>query len=363
MPSTTFASPRDPEPSQERIARVLERVRLNLNKSIARKIAKAFDEDPAAEFERVVQDALESYHRRLSTARETAERRQAVLEDVSNVMPPAPKKLRIYGHQTPTSKPVVTLELAPSVLAMLGKHNGTPTSDIPFLLQRRLPQLIDDGKCLFSGLSRMIVQLSDDIVVKLGPNIAQDEPSLLDYVSCHTSIPVPRALGLVTIGPTSYMFSTLVPGETLEKRWPDLMKDQKTSVCYQLNDMMSQLRRLPHLPSIPLGCLSSPHVCKHACMRVSVSAPDLQTIPQFHDFLTSRPARGISSGYLRWLRSLLRDDYRITLTHGDLHPRNIMVVEKPDGGVRVSGIIGLGDGWLVPGVLGDVQSTQHARRL
>lgn len=38
---------------------------------------------------------------------------------------------------------------------------------------------------------------------------------------------------------------------------------------------------------------------------------------------------------------MLRDDYGVVLTHGDLHPGNIMVADDAEcaGGVRVTGII------------------------
>ncbi|KAF8803983.1 kinase-like protein [Phlegmacium glaucopus] len=309
---------------------VLELVRLNLNKMLARKIVKTFEEDPSADFERVVQEILELYSRRLSTAKDTA-RRRMVLDD-----PPTPPKPRLGGNQLASAIPVVASQLEPSLLTML---DACPSAqDIPLLFRKRLPQLIDEGKSLFAGPGRMIVQLKDNIVVKFGPNI-QEEHSMLHYVAHHTSIPVPQSLGFVVIGDTSYMFTTFIPGETLERRWPTLTKDQKTFVCSRLNDIMSELRHVAHSASTPLGSLSVPHVCKDMRMTLSVSSPDLSAVSQFHDFLVSRPFRGVSMGYLRWLRSLLRDDYRITLTHGDFHPRNVMVVDEPNGDICVSGII------------------------
>ncbi|SJL02453.1 uncharacterized protein ARMOST_05780 [Armillaria ostoyae] len=36
---------------------------------------------------------------------------------------------------------------------------------------------------------------------------------------------------------------------------------------------------------------------------------------------------------------LMREDHRIVLTHGDFHPRNIIVTDEPDGVTTISGII------------------------
>lgn len=61
----------------ERIESVLKQIRRNLNKSLAKKIMKTFEDDPDSSFERVLDDALDSYHRRLANARKTAEQQHA----------------------------------------------------------------------------------------------------------------------------------------------------------------------------------------------------------------------------------------------------------------------------------------------
>ncbi len=43
--------------------------------------------------------------------------------------------------------------------------------------------------------------------------------------------------------------------------------------------------------------------------------------------------------YKNWLRSLLRVDHRIVFSHADFHPRNIMVIDGPDGVIELSGIL------------------------
>ncbi|EKM50098.1 uncharacterized protein PHACADRAFT_264634 [Phanerochaete carnosa HHB-10118-sp] len=71
----------------------------------------------------------------------------------------------------------------------------------------------------------------------------------------------------------------------------------------------------------------------------TASPPDLQSVAQFRDWLYSSIRPSISARYRRWLGSKFKDDHRVVLTHGDFHPRNIMVVDQPDGNVSVSGII------------------------
>ena len=57
----------------ERIESVLKQICRNLKKSPAKKIMKAFEDDPDSSFERVLDDALDLYHRRLANARKTVE--------------------------------------------------------------------------------------------------------------------------------------------------------------------------------------------------------------------------------------------------------------------------------------------------
>ena len=61
----------------ERIESVLKQICRNLNKSLAKKIMKAFEDDPDSSFERVLDDALDLYHRRLANARKTAEQQHS----------------------------------------------------------------------------------------------------------------------------------------------------------------------------------------------------------------------------------------------------------------------------------------------
>jgi hypothetical protein len=60
-------------PDDDVHTRILERVRLNLNKTLAKSIVKAFEDDPADNFEQVLERTLALYRTRLANARQTAE--------------------------------------------------------------------------------------------------------------------------------------------------------------------------------------------------------------------------------------------------------------------------------------------------
>lgn len=59
----------------ERFQSAVKQIRRNLNKSLAKKIAKSFEEDPDANFDCVLHDALDLYRCRMANARSTAEQR------------------------------------------------------------------------------------------------------------------------------------------------------------------------------------------------------------------------------------------------------------------------------------------------
>jgi predicted unusual protein kinase regulating ubiquinone biosynthesis (AarF/ABC1/UbiB family) len=49
--------------------------------------------------------------------------------------------------------------------------------------------------------------------------------------------------------------------------------------------------------------------------------------------------------YVRFVRSMLRENHRVVLTHSDLHPGNILAIsDKERGGIRVNG---LGEGQII----------------
>lgn len=186
----------------------------------------------------------------------------------------------------------------------------------------------------------MVIQLQSEVVVKIGDDLDHGECVLLEFVAQQApDVPIPKPLGSIVIENTTYLFMTSIPGATLEERWPGLSMDQKVSIRSQLNQIMSALRRVSYIPGDPLGSISTPHLCTDNRMRKRQSPHSLFTESDLNDFLVSHPFRRVSAGYARWIRSLLRNDHRIVLTHGDFHPRNIMVTENEHHGVVVSGII------------------------
>lgn len=200
--------------------------------------------------------------------------------------------------------------------------------------------LVLSGVTIWEGRSRAVVQIGEDVVVKIAQHLAHDEHGVLQFLEEHVpSIPAPRPLGLIIVGSTSFMFMTKIAGTTLETRWPTLSMDAKTHVRRVLDTHLKGLREL-ELPSCsPFGSPVGRRLCKDIRRDERVGASSIYSESQFNEFLVHSPTSRAAPSHKNWLRSMLRTDYRVVFTHADFHPRNIMVVDSPGGIIELSGIL------------------------
>ena len=137
---------------------------------------------------------------------------------------------------------------------------------------------------------------------------------------------------------------------TLESVWPDLTTAHKLSVQQQLKVIFARLRAEDfgaqggedprRFGSFETG------VCKDTRRNQRVSETPIATEAAFNEFLCRAPGRAVTA-WITMIYESLRADHRIVMTHGDLHPRNIMVSWEGGGegsvkaaeDVRVTAII------------------------
>ncbi|XP_006457083.1 hypothetical protein AGABI2DRAFT_78938 [Agaricus bisporus var. bisporus H97] len=182
--------------------------------------------------------------------------------------------------------------------------------------------------------------MGESVVVKIAQYLDHDEHPTLQFIEEHLpGTAAPRPLGLVTINSTSFLFMTRIPGITLETKWPSLSVEAKARIQNSLNETLLTLRQLELPPSSPFGSPVGQHLCKDIRRVKRQSTSLIYSEDQFNDFILHSPSSKAAPSYKDWLRSMMRCDHRIVFTHADLHPRNIMVVETPDGGVELTGII------------------------
>ncbi|GLB42219.1 putative phosphotransferase enzyme family protein [Lyophyllum shimeji] len=303
-----------------------------LNKTVLAKVSSALHHDPAADLTALLSDVSASYASKRRTASEPRPLTRKGGKD-----PRAHKEQR-HGSFAPPPTPKLIYPLAASALTALGLSERCSMSDMEFAL-KQLSHTLEGGETLHNLFGCQITCLDGRVVVKSGRNVDPAEHCLLAYLQKHCpSMRAPEPLGFVALGHQSYLFMSRIPGVTLHSRWPSMSDIQKESVCSQLDAMLSDLHSLSWTPGTPLGSLTAPHTCKDARLSTRTSGA-IHSESEFNDFLLRNPRKHISPSYMKWLRSCLVDDHRIVLSHGDLNPKNIILLDGKDESISVSGII------------------------
>ncbi|KKZ61650.1 hypothetical protein EMCG_03835 [[Emmonsia] crescens] len=236
-------------------------------------------------------------------------------------------------------QPEILQPLAPQVTALLQQYSYQGCKLTGHDICSALSGALKSGKVLWSHFARAVVQLDEQIIVKLGPNISLIDANMTAHIRKHSAdIPVPQPLGTLSLGGKVYSFMSLMEGRPLDKLWPDLSSTDKFSVRDQLDAILEKLRLLP-LPSKYLGGGNPPQCID--CRGWKRKSPEsMESEAQFNEFLLSGNSRPSMEPYVEFVRPMLRENHRIVLTHGDLHPRNILAInDKEGGGIRITGLI------------------------
>jgi aminoglycoside phosphotransferase (APT) family kinase protein len=196
-----------------------------------------------------------------------------------------------------------------------------------------------DADVLFSQSpgGRFVLRLSS-IVVKIGRDLEHAEPDILRLIEERVpTIPVPKGFGALKSDNISMMFYSSIDGDPLSSVWALLSEAEKLQIQQQLQAIFFALRGIA-FPSAPatLGFAGKVKDCR----RHIREATDLSSEEEFNDFLLGPLLPRISSQYRDCIRSKMKDDHRIVFTHGDLHPRNIMVARDTEAEtVTITGLL------------------------
>ena len=182
------------------------------------------------------------------------------------------------------------------------------------------------------------MKITADIVVKICKSDGMVDLLNIEHVRAHSSIykiPTPEPLGMLQNKNWFHLFMSFIPGISLENIWRKLDSEQKARVRQQLNAIFSNLRRLP-LPSKDgyLGA-GDPLRCKDTRRWIRESSSVVKDEHEFNDFLLSE--HHVKTAQVELIRPTFPAGHRIVMTHGDLHPRNILV--DNDDNLQITGII------------------------
>ncbi|KAL9109079.1 MAG: hypothetical protein Q9227_006170 [Pyrenula ochraceoflavens] len=307
-----------------------------LNRDALKSLEEILKETPATDLRPHLRDQMRIY-------------REECNKELEKLKPPEPQApdpdtaarwkrfLPMHGNLSiryPLSPRLATLLQEPSV----DLHNGHSSHPQHLTSRTTLFELIDKGEWIHELWSKAVVKISPDIVVKICRTDGTIDLMNLQHVRAHSSItqiPVPEPLGILKDDRRFYTFMSYVHGISLEGVWDRLAPDRKEHVRQQLNAIFHNLRNLP-LPSNdgylgsgdPLRCLDKRRFDRQSSFIV-------KNEHEFNDFLFSEhydyPQR------VALLRSTFGTNHCIVMTHGDLHPRNILVDNEDD--LNITGIV------------------------
>ena len=215
-----------------------------------------------------------------------------------------------------------------------------------------LTTLIRDSEIVSSGpvpSRRMVVKCGIDTIAKLVWEAEEfTEYTTLQYLLEHRpSIPAPRPLGLLRMGRVSIMFTSYLPGTTLEAVWANLVADQKASVRDQLDAIFRDLRTMQLPRNMLLGGVAG-EGCKDQRRHLRRSTVPIFSVEDYETFQFSGPKYG-STMFIDFLRAFIpRSSHQIVFTHGDLRPENIIVEVTRDNQCIVIGLIDWEDSGFYP---------------
>lgn len=178
-------------------------------------------------------------------------------------------------------------------------------------------QLITDkGTVIHEHFLRKVIRHGDKVTKINRQGISPAEVVAMHFIREHTTIPVPR------IHATTAATITMdyVEGTTLEEAWNGLSDDERAVISDQLRDYIGQLRSIKG--TYIGGFENGPAIDGR---RFTHEGGPFATEAEWNDFLLSNLLTQCPDVLQSVVRSQMRTDHDIVLTHGDLVGMNIIV--------------------------------------
>lgn len=298
-------------------------------------LTRKLEQDPTADLSSVLEQQATSY----------PDFRKSLAQDACEAEAETDPSAELDQDDMVDDAAQITHPLGQEIMAFAGLKGPVTDNELVSTLLSKLHQVMRaDHDILFSLYDTCVHSLSATEVVKIGSTSLNPEGiTNLQYVNSHLpQVPSPRFLGSLTSEERIYIFMSRGQGSTLEHVWPQLRVADKKSIQEQLNEVFRALRAVAPPEEPPrIGGLAS-GLCQDM-RRMLRTCKGLRSEADFNDFLCGhQDSRRTQTPWIKMIRSFMKDDHRIVLTHGDLHPRNIMVEwQEQDGthNIKITSIL------------------------
>lgn len=308
------------------------------NKVLQNELSRILSKDASVDLQPWLDKSASSYSTNRSKAVDYA-LRQSRTELAPLEPKPRPSLPRFISRAVSSKSPLMVLHDLQSAVQTWAVEKGLlhfPEA----IIEDQLVEAILDYQIIADLPSSTLIGLSPDLVIKSAPLSAIRYLPTFDYIAREVSqLQVAAHLGVLGAESRAYIFMRRVPGISLDKIWADLGQSQKTSVMQQLEVSFGLLRMIPRPSSdFPLGT-GSPAACVDVRRYNRTSSSIIRNEHDFNQFLITKPD-GSKMAFMDMTLGFMQENHEIVLTHGDLHPRNIMVTQNTQSGeIKVEALI------------------------
>ncbi|KAL2815522.1 hypothetical protein BJX63DRAFT_160900 [Aspergillus granulosus] len=287
---------------------------------------------PSMDMTDILAHTLKTYPTLRKVFRDSALQSLKSVSDSANAPnPPADPR---DNYQIPSDAKVIRpLDAAVMRAIQMDSTANGATSDLSTVIQQ-LNERVACSEIIWQLGSTAVLGLDSQLVIKLENGIDVDHIPMIDHLKQHApQLPIPAIHGILQQADSrrSFIFMSRAPGVPLSSIWKSMNGEQKASIKDQLNTIVAKFRSIPAPPSEdPRAVLGggNPRRCKDTRRDICIADGPISNEAEFNAFISSRPRRTIT-GQITMIRSYLTTDHNVVMTHGDLHPRNIMVSITP----------------------------------
>lgn len=302
------------------------------NKLVVKQLTAKLAQDPAFDLSGVLRQLATTYPNTRKALGDAARKETKVTPiSIPESLPPKepPNPFLIEGEvhvEYPFKDDFVNGIMSATALS---PDSGTPglSDNVGDGMIVALNRAISKGELLWQLESTCVLALGPELAVKIGRSIDISFIHTLQLIKeKYPELAAPDVFGVLKSERKIYVFMSRAKGVSLDRIWCELSNSHKSSIQSQLNAIFGRIRKIPHTKIFPGGELGGGQVprCKDVRRDVRLAPNALRDETEFNNFLCTVQERS-TTPWIRMVRSFMKDDHQIVVTHGDLHPRNIMV--------------------------------------